>query len=228
MTAVDAEKRIPEGGTSAGMHSMGKLLHAPGGTTGSIISKQALDDPYVTIDEGIDVTLENHDNFFEIPMMENIITDTHWSERNRMGRSIVILARVIKDGMRTQSDIRLIACDEYTTVCFSEDGIAKIFGYYLDDNAFFIKINSADSFTCDNDTHLEWSNNEGNGPIEIHRVLGTQQGNNTFNINTWNGGEVFYINVTDGKIDSTEPNIQTPWLESPYYEYFWDSSKNYW
>ena len=58
-------------------------------------------------------------DFIDIPLLRGIITDTHYSERNRSERH---------RGFVTQVQGRGIAADEYTAICVQPDGIALVFG----------------------------------------------------------------------------------------------------
>ena len=80
--ALDAHVRAgkPLGGTSAGLAMQGEYLYgAMDG--GSQISPRALADPL-----GADNTIET--DFLHIAALKGIVTDTHFSERNRLGRLI--------------------------------------------------------------------------------------------------------------------------------------------
>ncbi len=208
------EKKISIGGTSAGMHCLGRIIHAPYGGN-SVISKDALDNPYlppgqVRRSAGISFKV----NFFDIPYMENIITDTHWSKRNRMGRSFVFLARIIADGRRSVDDARLIACNEGTAVCVDENGLARIFGSYPDyeDYAFFVQPNSFPN-KCTYKRPLTWETQE--GALTVYKICGYPDGRNTFDLNTWKSdhGEAIHLNIYRGVIEDLEQkriDIQTP------------------
>ncbi len=209
------EKKIPIGGTSAGMHSMGKLLHTPYGGN-SVLSTDALLNPYLSPKEkpgSAGITFR--DDFFNIPYMENIITDTHWSERNRMGRSIVFLARVIVDGFRKLNQIKLIACDEGAAVCINEDGKAQVFGSFPSHNdyAFFIKPETYPDL-CTYDEPLTWKSPE--GALTVNRIPGYPDGKYTFNVADWlgtGGGEQIKLNIHNGYVEDINQNridIQTP------------------
>ena len=58
-------------------------------------------------------------DFLDLPLMRGIITDTHYSERNRSERH---------RGFVEQVNGRGIAADEYTAICVNPSGIALVFG----------------------------------------------------------------------------------------------------
>jgi len=75
----------PLGGTSAGLAILGEYLYgAMDG--GSLTSPRALSDPL-----GESNTIET--GFLNIPQLEGVVTDTHFSERARLGRLVAFLAK---------------------------------------------------------------------------------------------------------------------------------------
>src|SRR5690348_2130804 len=79
----------PLGGTSAGLAILGEWGYgAMDG--GSITSPEALRDP-----AGPAVTLV--DRFVTVPLLHGTITDTHFVQRDRLGRLLVFVARLAKD-----------------------------------------------------------------------------------------------------------------------------------
>ena len=97
------DRNVPFGGTSAGLAVLGQYSFTA--EKDSITSAQALADPYherVTI--GAD--------FLRIPILKGIITDSHFVTRDRMGRLLVFLSRILTD--REGAEARAIAIDERT------------------------------------------------------------------------------------------------------------------
>src|SRR3954469_12954553 len=76
------------GGTSAGEAIQGEFTYD--GCTGSVTSSQALGDPF---HREITFTYD----FFNWAHMEDVITDSHFVTRDRMGRTLAFLARQIRD-----------------------------------------------------------------------------------------------------------------------------------
>ena len=64
--------------------------------------------------------------FLKNPLLKNVIADTHFAARDRMGRTLVFMARILHDG-RAQ-DVRDIAVDERTSVLLEPDGKAVVVG----------------------------------------------------------------------------------------------------
>ena len=106
----------PIGGSSAGLAILGHYSYtALDG--GSMESRVALADPY---DSG--VTLES--DFLHCPWLDNVITDTHFSARSRLGRLITFVARL--DQEKPAAKIFGIGVDEKTALLIGADGIGRI------------------------------------------------------------------------------------------------------
>src|SRR5271157_4022279 len=114
----------PIGGSSAGLAILGEFSFAS--MIDTIHSPEALADPY-----GNKVTLSR--DFLRIPLLVGTITDTHFVKRDRLGRLLVFLARILQDGWADQ--VRAIAFDEDAAVLIVPDGQAKVVGgpaYFLE------------------------------------------------------------------------------------------------
>ena len=101
-----AAKPAPIGGTSAGMAIMGEFSYSAMSPE-SLTADVALADPYAA-----DVTLER--DFLVLPGLEGVLTDQHLWERDRIGRTVALMARLVQDGWTTQA--RAIAADRETAV----------------------------------------------------------------------------------------------------------------
>jgi len=101
-----AAKPAPIGGTSAGMAILGEFSYSSMGRE-SLTAAMALANPYDP-----EVTLER--NFLALTPLRGIITDQHLWERDRIGRTVTLLARLVQDGWTT--DGRAIAADRETAV----------------------------------------------------------------------------------------------------------------
>ncbi len=109
----------PLGGTSAGLAIMGAYSYgAMDG--GSLTSEDALKNPM-----GPAVTLV--DNFLELPPLPpgQVITDSHFGARDRLGRLITFVARLAKE--ESSAQIKGIGVDEYTALCIDGEGVGKVF-----------------------------------------------------------------------------------------------------
>jgi cyanophycinase len=112
-------RRAPLGGTSAGMAVLGEIVYSAASGQ-SLTSAVALADPFHA-----DVTLER--DFLHLPHMDGVLTDQHWQERDRLGRTLAMLARVVKDGLLPRRRARAIAADRETALHVFADGTAEVF-----------------------------------------------------------------------------------------------------
>lgn len=109
----------PIGGSSAGLAILGHYSYgALDG--GSMESKIALADPF---DPG--VTLER--DFLHYRYLQDVITDTHFSERHRLGRLIAFLARLDTSGAdRKAGKVLGIGIDEKSALLIGADGVGRL------------------------------------------------------------------------------------------------------
>jgi cyanophycinase len=119
----EAIKRgVPLGGTSAGLAVMGEWAYSAEGDKPddpNLDAKIALMDPM-----GPRVTLVQ--GFLKIPVLEGIITDSHFVKRKRLGRLLAFLARI--ETQNGNQAIRGIGIDEQTAVLLDPHGEASIVG----------------------------------------------------------------------------------------------------
>lgn len=175
-----ANKNIVIGGTSAGMAVLGGIYFTA--QFGTITSTTALQNPYNNT-----LTISK-DSFFNIPFLENTITDTHYDDPDRRGRHVAFLARAVKDwGV----DAKGIACDEYTSVCIDTDGKAYAYGDFpnFDENVYFLQVNCVapnEPELCDAGFDLNWVRN--NQAVKVYRIKAETTGSKYFNLNNWEEG----------------------------------------
>ena len=81
------EQGIPVGGSSAGLAILGEYYFSA--ENGTIYSNEALKNP-----ESFKITIEK--NLLSSNLSKNLITDTHFSERNREGRLISFMSKISK------------------------------------------------------------------------------------------------------------------------------------
>ncbi len=198
------ERNIVVGGTSAGMAIQGGFYFTA--ENGTITSPNALSDPFNS-----SLTVSN-DPFIQNNYLEQVITDTHYDNPDRKGRHVTFLARILND---YQIAAKGIACDEYTAVCITPQGIAHVYGDpAYDDIAYFIQpncevINNTPEVISIS-TPLTW--NHGSSAIKTYVVFGTLDGSHTFDLNDWktgNGGNWENWSVQNGSLTtlaSFEPN----------------------
>jgi cyanophycinase len=168
----------PIGGSSAGLAILGEFSFAS--MIDTIHSPEALADPY-----GNKVTISR--DFLRIPILQGIITDTHFVKRDRMGRLLVFLARILEDGWAQK--VRAIAVEEDAAVLLEPDGSATVVGA---GPAYFLEAANAPTI-CKRKTPLTI------GPISVHRAPKGAQ----FNIQKWSGtgGEDYTLKVNAGQVE---------------------------
>ncbi|MGV3526245.1 MAG: cyanophycinase [Candidatus Sericytochromatia bacterium] len=105
------------GGTSAGLAIQGSMVYDACG--GSVTSSEALANPY---HPAISFT---HD-FLSWPQMRQLVTDTHFSQRDRMGRLMAFLARGLAE--TGASSLTGLAVDEATALLVDARGLATVYG----------------------------------------------------------------------------------------------------
>jgi len=177
----------PIGGTSAGLavlgeFSYGALEDAP--DDADLASKNVLGNPYhrrVTLVRG----------FLKITDLQNVITDSHFAARDRMGRSLVFLARILQDGWSAKP--REIAVDEKSAVLVEADGQGTVIG--PGHGAYFMQPNDAPR-VCRQSI-----------PLTIDKVSVYHAPEKAhFDIRHWRGegGNKYSLSVEQGVIHSTQ------------------------
>ena len=175
------DRGVPVGGTSAGLAILGEFGFAA--LEDTVYSKDALKNPY-----DVHVTLDR--DFLNVPHMKSVITDTHFKKRDRLGRTLVFLARVLQDGW--SSDVHSIAVDERSAVIVDEKGIGIVVG--TGTGAYFYHPTQAPS-VCKAGEPLTFEN------IDVVHV----PAGGTFSLAGWtsNDGAKYRLDVRKGVIQST-------------------------
>ena len=117
--ALDAHVRAgkPIGGTSAGLAILGAYSY--GALDGdSLRSAKALGDPL-----GPGVTLVR--NFLHLPYLSTVITDSHFTIRERLGRLVVFVARLAYE--ERNPAITGLGIDEQAALCIDAQGIGRVY-----------------------------------------------------------------------------------------------------
>jgi cyanophycinase len=178
---------IPIGGTSAGLAIQGQFSYGALGDKPDdkdLASADVLRNPYqerVTLVRG----------FLVVPHLENTITDSHFAKRDRMGRTLVFLARILQDGWA--KEVREVAIDERSAVLVDADGKGLIIGSGR--GAYFLRPAAAPKM-CRRNTPLDFANiSVYHGPAGGHFDLVSWKGD---------GGEGYLLSVQNGKIQSTK------------------------
>jgi len=174
-------KQAPVGGTSAGLAVLSQFIYT--GAIGSVTSSQALANPfhrYVTLDRDL----------FQSALGGNKLYDSHFVTRDRLGRSLVFLARIVNNGWAAQP--RAIGIDEETALLVLPTGAASMVGVGA---AYFLQAPGPAQVLADK-TPLTYLN------IGVYKV---PQGG-SFNLSTWTGtgGVAYILNVNNGSVTSTQ------------------------
>lgn len=186
--AINAHVTVgkPIGGTSAGLAVLGQFVYGcleDKPNDADLTSREVLADPYAKR-----IALVR--DFFDVPGLENILTDSHFAKRDRMGRSLGFLARIVADGWSRTP--REIAIDEKSALLVEVDGRAKVVGTGL--GAYFLQVTDAPE-ACKPGQPLTLRN-----VAAYHAPAGS-----TFDIRGWNGdgGEAYSISVESGQIHTS-------------------------
>ena len=177
-------KKAPVGGTSAGLAVLGQFIYT--GANGSVTSSQALADPYNRY-----VTLDR--DFVQIAHLGGVITDSHFVSRDRLGRLVTFLARIIKDGWA--SSVRGIGVDEATAVLVNPDGSSTRVGRGA---VYFLSSNGVPQ-VCASRTPLTYTG------LAVYKMSGSA----TFNLALWSGsgGTSYSVSANAGALSSSTGSI---------------------
>lgn len=181
------EKKVPVGGTSAGAAILGNYYFSA--ERGGVDSPEALANPYAQR-----ITIGRED-FLRVPYLQNVITDQHFSQRDRQGRAVVFLGRIMKDWDKTPN---AIAVDESTAVCIDENGMAQVVGR---NKAFFLRTDAAKKpEILITNSPVTWNNDA--KAIHVSAITATAT-TNKFNMNTFEpdntaGLEKFWWSIAAG------------------------------
>jgi cyanophycinase len=196
----DAIRRgVPIGGTSAGLAVLGEWAYTAQGDKpedADLDSKLALADPF-----GPRIRLAHE--FLRIPILKGVITDSHFAIRDRMGRSLVFLARVNEpDGKPLPAGeprIRGIGVEERVAVLLEPDGKGTVIGH---GSVYFIDSRDASGLMLGGKFGVMASHKPLTfGPFDVQRV----GPGHSFDFKTWQGEATRYtLSVEAGKITSTQ------------------------
>jgi cyanophycinase len=180
-------KPAPIGGTSAGMASLSEFVYSALGEA-SLTSTAGLANPF-----DADLTLER--DFLTVPILRNVVTDQHLQERDRIGRTLTLLARLARDGWSKQP--RAIAADRETSVHIDPaTGIAEVFATPTHDTpfAYFMSAEGPPA-RCEKGQPLTF------GPVAVYRV----PPGGRFDLGTWRGegGIAYTLSAEAGVLRSS-------------------------
>lgn len=186
-----AAKPAPVGGTSAGMAIMSEFIYSAMSNS-SLTSEEALADPFHR-----DLTLDR--DFLALPTLGGLITDQHLQERDRMGRTVAFLARLVKDGWTPQA--RAIAADRETALHVDPStGAAEVFTTPTHPTPFvYFLTTPGHPQVCEPGIPLTFRN------VAVYRI----GPGNTFDLSRWRGtgGIAYTLTVEAGVLSSSRGEI---------------------
>ena len=186
-----AAKPAPVGGTSAGMAIMSQFLYSAMSNS-SLDSAEGLADPFHR-----DLTLDR--DFLTLAKLEGKITDQHLIERDRMGRTMAFLARLVHDGWTTEG--RAIAADRETALHVNPvDGTAEVVSTptHTTPYVYFLRTPGPPE-VCAPGTPLTYRN------VAVYRI----GPGGTFDLDTWtgSGGISYTLSAEAGVLTSSRGPI---------------------
>ena len=179
----------PIGGTSAGLAVLGEFVYGSLGDKPDdkdLASTDVLPNPFfarVTLVRG----------FLHIPLLKNTLTDSHFAKRDRMGRTLGFLARIMQDGWSDSP--HEIAIDEKSSVLVEPDGKAIVVGNGK--GAYFLHPTQSPT-VCKPDQPLTFQK------IAVDHV----STGGHFDLASWSSTTAtsYFLSVEKGSISSTQPN----------------------
>lgn len=179
----------PIGGTSAGLAVQGEFVFGALGDKPddpNLASADVLPNPYFAR-----VTLVR--DFLKIPHLDNLLTDSHLAIRDRMGRTLGFLARIMQDGWSQTP--REVAIDEKSAVLVEADGKGRVVG---SGRGVYFLHPARPPQTCKPGLPLTFRD------VAVYRV----PSGGHFDLNSWagDGGTAYSLSVENGKINSTQAN----------------------
>jgi len=176
----------PIGGTSAGLAVLGEFVYSAQGDAPDdkdLNSPQTLANPFHPR-----VTVRR--DYLHNPLLRDTLTDSHFAKRDRMGRTLVFLARIMQDGWSQHP--REVAIDERSGVLVEADGTATVVG--TGKGAYFLRPTEPPT-VCQPAKPLTFTN------ISVYRAPTGAH----FDLTQWKGegGTEYSLSVNGGKVTST-------------------------
>lgn len=177
------ERGVPVGGTSAGLAVLGQFAFSA--MNDSAYSKETLANPF---NDRVTIATD----FLQVPHMEDTITDTHFVKRDRQGRFLGFMARILAGGMA--KEVRGIAFDERSAGLMEPDGTVKVVG--TGKGGYFYRPTHAPT-VCAVGKPLTFRD------VEVYRAPNGA----SFDLLRWKGekGQSYVLNVVDGNVTTTQP-----------------------
>ena len=180
-----AERGVPVGGSSAGLAILGEFYFPAYKDT--VTSRETLADPYDNR-----VILEKE--LLSLPFLDNLITDSHFRDRDRMGRLITFMARILSD--KWANHVRGVGLDENVALAIAANGNAQVFA--KSGHVYLLETTSTPN-SCAKSKPLTFNN------VKARRLSGSTK----FNFKDWADapGHIYTLDVVAGTIKSSEGAI---------------------
>ncbi|MFZ0638601.1 MAG: cyanophycinase [Candidatus Acidiferrales bacterium] len=182
----DAIRRgVPIGGTSAGLAVLGEFAYTaqndqPDGP--NLNSPVALANPF-------DMQVVIVHDFLHIAALHGVITDTHFHARDRLGRLLVFMARILESG--DAKKIRAIGVDQHTAFLLDPDGNGVVAG----SGAVYFFAAARKPSNCRPGTALTFTG------ISVRKLVAGEK----FNLAHWTGsGTPYTLSAVSGVLRSTQ------------------------
>ena len=186
-----AAKPAPIGGTSAGMAVLGEFVYSAMSPE-SLTAAVALADPYHE-----DVTLDR--DFLALPVLAGVLTDQHLQERDRIGRTVALMARIVHDGWSTRP--HAIAADRETSLHVDPaTGLGTVYATADHPTPYVYFLSTArPPEKCERGLPLLYRD------IDVYRVGPGR----SFDLNAWqgNGGIAYTLTAEAGTLSSSRGEI---------------------
>jgi cyanophycinase len=200
-SAVQAaiDRGVPIGGTSAGLAIMGQFVFTA--EVDGVTSAEALEDPYNRY-----MTLRGP--FLQVPFLGGLVTDQHWRQRDRLGRTLAFMGRLVQDGMTGgQPRIRALCVDEDTSLMLdTELGVGTVSGEGSWQGAYMLE-NTAPPLRVQPGQTLSYVN------TTVHRITSLQKGA-AFDFRNWRPllgpSATWTVNAVDGVVSSAQGHPYGP------------------
>ncbi|MDJ0901640.1 MAG: Type 1 glutamine amidotransferase-like domain-containing protein [Xenococcus sp. MO_188.B8] len=170
------------GGTSAGAMIQGEWIF--NSCSDTVTSDDALEDPY----EDILFT----GNLFQWPALQGTIVDTHFFQRDRMGRAMTFVARLLRDGITNQA--LAIGIDEGTSLVIDQEGMAEVMSNRTKGSVYFI-LGDRQPEVCEPETFLSFDD------YKIWRVRDGE----TFDLQNIPSTDYYQVSVDRGRMFPGNP-----------------------
>jgi cyanophycinase len=164
------------GGTSAGAMIQSNFVY--NACSDTVETPEALEDPYE------DILFTDH--LFNWANLEGTVVDTHFVERDRMGRLMTFIARQLRDGIAQK--VWGIGIEENTSVVVDKNGMARVMG----DGPVYFVLGDRLPEVCEPQTNLTFSD------YKIWRV----ESGDTFDLKNRPATGYYLRSVSDGQINA--------------------------